>query len=317
MRAKALSVLWIGVLCIGLLPESSGARPVEVGFFNPYAPTGPVVVMEALAPTLRKWYVPQTLYLQYQWKQWEYSNYAKDPYRRYVDVFLEGRSHYDIFGNYISRGWKIYEWTQEQPLSLGSAMWKSPYYSSWFDNVLVSSTSKGEFHTAITVGDRIRTTLTPLTFSKPAFNGAQWDFMTDKYALTALVSRASAPGYAARTETQGPTRVTTFTNFLGFRGVIQVGDFFTIGPTYVNAAHWNSDVELGKNSLGGVLSGPLNADNVKKVAIRLSDDSPEDGVGGALLYSYKIFIDGVEHPEIVPLIEGGGAAPGAFGGQWL
>lgn len=43
----------------------------------------------------------------------------------------------------------------------------------------------------------------------------------------------------------------------------------------------------------------------RRIAIRLSDDSPEDGEGGALLYSERIFIDGVQHPEIHPLIEGG------------
>ena len=44
--------------------------------------------------------------------------------------------------------------------------------------------------------------------------------------------------------------------------------------------------------------------------VRLSDDSPEDGVGGALLLRERIFINGVEHPEIDPIIEGGVAREG-------
>ena len=45
----------------------------------------------------------------------------------------------------------------------------------------------------MTIGDRIRTTLTPLTFSKPAFSGIQADFASDKYQATVLMSRISNP----------------------------------------------------------------------------------------------------------------------------
>ena len=84
-----------------------------------------------------------------------------------------------------------------------------------------------------------------------------------------------------------------------------MGDFVRTGFTYVNASDRNSSLPLGENSLKGVLSGTLNAGYVRKLAVRLSDDSPEDGIGGALLFRERIFIDGVEHPEIKPRIEGG------------
>ena len=51
---------------------------------------------------------------------------------------------------------------------------------SWFNNVVVSAASRGQYFTALTVSDQIRTTLTPLTFSKPTHNGVQWDFASDK-----------------------------------------------------------------------------------------------------------------------------------------
>ena len=44
---------------------------------------------------------------------------------------------------------------------------------------------------------------------------------------------------------------------------------------------------------------------VETIVLRLSDDSPEDGVGGTRLFSERILIDGVEHPEIVPVLRGG------------
>ena len=76
---------------------------------------------DPLVPTLRKWYVPQDLYHVYNWGGYKYTNYAKEPYQRYVSTQLEGLGQYDIFGNYITRGWRIYEWRQQQPLEIGRA----------------------------------------------------------------------------------------------------------------------------------------------------------------------------------------------------
>jgi hypothetical protein len=262
--------------------------------------------METLEPSLRKWYLPQELYREYGWEGWEYSNYAKEHYKRYVDIRLEGRGYYDMYGNYITRGWRIFDWVQEQPTQFGSQLYKSPKFNSWFGNVLVSAMSRGQYYTAITVGDEIRTTLTPLTFSKPAFNGAQFDFLGDKYAFTALASRVSTPSYARSDEYAAGADITNLTNFFGFRGTVQLGDFTTLGATYVNAHHEDSAADFGMNSLKGILSGPRNAGNIDQITIRISDDSPEDTEGtGALLYLEEIYIDGERRPEITPLIEGG------------
>ncbi|HID11925.1 MAG TPA: hypothetical protein EYP17_11595, partial [Candidatus Latescibacteria bacterium] len=87
-----------------------------------FEPKGPGVLMEALEPALRKWYVPQELYYEYGWQQWRYTNYARELYRRYTDIGLEGYKYYDIYGNYITRGWKIYEWMQDMPKDFGSTI---------------------------------------------------------------------------------------------------------------------------------------------------------------------------------------------------
>ena len=46
----------------------------------------------ALDPAIKKWYIPQELFNDYGWKQWEYSNYAKEEFRRYVNIHREGDS---------------------------------------------------------------------------------------------------------------------------------------------------------------------------------------------------------------------------------
>ena len=298
-----------GAVLSGLLIGQVWGEGLQSGFLNPYMTGGVRISPETITPTLRKWYVPQTLYDIYGWKNWEYTNYAKDRYERYTDIVLQGTRFYDIYGNYITRGWKLYEWNQQHPLDTGSTIEKSFEFSSWFNNLVVSSASQGQYHMSLTIGEQLRTTLTPMTFSKPLFNGVQWDFLSDKYAMTFIASRADNPALAATftNRNQGSTVRTIFTNLIGFRGTSQVGDFLTLGATYVNAGHWNSGESFGNNSLKGSLGGNLQAGNVQRLLVRLSDNSPEDGEGGALLFLHRVYIDGIEHPEIADraLVDGG------------
>ena len=305
MRHKALMLL--GCLGIALLAtplESSAQR--ETGFDNPYYTSGAEIAPSTLVPTVRKWYLPQRLYSLYDWRQESYSNYARRPYERYNDVFLEGSPFYDVYGNYITQGWQVYDWTEDYPTQDGSSISKDPRFTSWFNNILIAQSHSGQFHSSLMVGDGIRTTLTPLTFSKPRFDGVQWDLMTDKYAVTLLSSRVNNTGQVAQEEGAAGVAFTTFTNLWGARGQVGIGDFAKLGMTFVNAAHRNSDVAFGDNSLQGLLSGPMNADFVRSIIVRISDDSPEDGEGGALLSRWRIFVDGVEHTDdIEPTVEGG------------
>ena len=287
------------------MPQESGAQRAT-GFDNPYYTTGTEISPATLVPSVRKWYLPQRLYLLYDWRQEQYSNYARDNYERYTNVFLEGSPFYDIYGNYITQGWLVYDWTEDYPEDNASLITKNPRFRSWFDNLLISSSHSGQFHSSLMVGDAIRTTLTPLTFSKPRFDGIQWDLLSDKYAVTLLSSRVSNTGEISSTEIGGAVQANTFTNLWAAKGQVQIGDFASMGMTFVNAAHRNTSVPFGDNSLNGLLSGPMNADFVRSIVVRISDDSPEDGEGGALLSRWRIFINGIEHTDdIIPTVEGG------------
>ncbi|MBT6208482.1 MAG: hypothetical protein HOI35_00475, partial [Woeseia sp.] len=63
---------------------------VRSGSETSYAPQGPGVMLGSLDPAVRKWYVPQELYKEYEWRQWQYTNYARNSYQRYVETPLEG-----------------------------------------------------------------------------------------------------------------------------------------------------------------------------------------------------------------------------------
>jgi hypothetical protein len=304
LPARAILLL---VIAAGFVPAApldaqiaAGGQPIlEPGI------QGVRVHPGALAPNRRKWFLPQGLYYEYGWRAWEYSNYARDQYERYVSITHEGSRYYDNFGNYIGRGWGIYDWTETSPIRHGSTILKGPKFSGWFSNLVISSAHHGQFHTALMVGEAIRTTLTPLTFSKPAFNGLQWDFLSDHFAVTLLGSRLNSPATSAINDASPPTAVENSTRVLGGRGVVQVTDFAKLGFTWISAHNATSELSLGNSSLKGVLTGYQNLGNVEQVVIRITDDSPDTPESGAALFVDEVLLDGEVHPEIVPTVRGG------------
>ena len=248
-----------------------------------YSPRGPGVLFDALDPALKKWYVPQELYNDYSWRQWEYSNYAREQYQRYVNTTLEGDHFYDFFGNYVARGWLIYNNVQRQPEQRGNQLFKDSRFNQWFSDVVIASDGKGEYHYAITIANGLRTTLTPMTFSKPDFDGVQFDLATDKYSATALYSRVSESG-GQSTPSEGINR-TNNTSLMGGRATVQVGDFTTLGVNFVNAHQSNTLTDgFSGNPLSGELTIDQKTEAVGTIEILLSDDSPEDGEGGAAFF---------------------------------
>ena len=275
-----------------------------------YEPQGAGVLLHALDPAMRKWYVPQELYLAYRWRQWEYTNYAREPFQRYVSVGLEGDYFYDLYGRFVTKGWLIYDQTQTQPQTqFGSSIYKDPRFAGWFNGLLIASDGKGQYHYSLGIGSQLRTVLTPLTFAKSRFNGLQWDLASDKYEATVLYSRISAGGG------DPPVRNTNNTTLFGSRISAQVGDFITLGANLVNAHHSHTQLSGFKGSaIKGELTVDQNSVPVSWVEVILRDDSPEDGVGGAAFFEggsdlIITYIDGFEETAneigFEPIIDGG------------
>ncbi|MEW6754882.1 MAG: hypothetical protein AB1505_28455 [Candidatus Latescibacterota bacterium] len=284
-----------------------------------FEPRGPGVFFDALDPTVKRWYVPQELYHDYGFQTWEYSNYAREQYERYVTTTLEGEYFYDQFGSFVNRGWLIYDWRQEALTPLGSGIYQDSRYQSWFSQVLIASDAKGGTYYAMTVGDQIRTTLTPMTFHKPAFDGIQIDVATDKYAGSVLLSRISGPVRGSVLKADARTNASSL---VGGRGTAQVGDFLTLGATFLNAH--NTRTTLGafdSNPMKGTLGDGQAEVPLTAIALVLSDDSPEDGEGGAALFAHDLVVlredfqtgarttlrlaDLTNDPTRWPIIEGG------------
>ena len=317
MRQREYSLASI-LFCTALwaLPISAqdyGARlGTERGGEVTFEPQGPGVMFGALDPAVRRWYVPQELYKEFGWKQWEYSNYAREHYQRYVDISLEGDYFYDLYGDFVGRGWLIFNTSQIQPEQFGSSIFKSTRFSEWFSGLLISADRKGQYQYAVTISNELRTTLTPMTFSKPRWDGIQIDFASDAYESTLIFSRLSTPGGSSTRDLEN--LVTNLTTLLGGRFTIQVGDFATVGLTAVNTHQSNTLVDGFK---GNPIHGELTIDQratIGAIEIVLRDDSPEDGIGGAAFFSAGsdiiiTYVDGKvdrgKNIRFEPVIQGG------------
>lgn len=286
-----LVALLVGVRAEGQSPEQDRIAGMRRGGELTFEPMGPGVLFGALDPAIKKWYVPQELFREYHWKQWEYTNYARNHYERYVTINLEGDYFYDLYGRYVTRGWLIYDWSQTQPQQGGSNLFKTEKFQAFFSNLIVASDHKGQHHLAVTMGNEIRSTLTAMTMSKPAFDGIQIDYQSDKYELTALMSRISAPGGAGP---RNPTiqQTTSSSTLTGGRATAQVGDYLKLGANYVSAHNSNQLLDAFEGSpRSGSIAGSQNAENITKLFLRLADDSPEDNAGGAALFAWDVIIE--------------------------
>ena len=292
VRAVAGILLGAASLFLSLDPaggqEIARARlDVQRGSKPSFDPRGPGVLFGPLDPAVQRWYVPYELYHEYGWRHSAHSNYARYTYQRYVDTALEGSYFYDSFGDYVSRGWLIYDWRQDQPGDFGSSLFKGEQFDRWFSGAVVSADAKGQHAYAITVGNNLRTVLTPLTFSKPSFNGVQIDYSSDRVAATVLTSRISDPGLIF---TQARAQTYT-TGLIGGRVTAPVGDHLELGATFVDARHSNTNLGISEGHfIAGNLSSGQSSRPANIIIVVLGDDSPEDEEGGAALFGHNVRI---------------------------
>lgn len=297
----------------GLAQMDYGTRlGVRSGAETSHAPQGPGVMLGTLDPAVRRWFVPQELYKEYQWRQWEYTNYARNPYQRYVETTLEGDYFYDLYGNFVTRGWLIFNNAQIRPQQFGNTLFKSDRFSQWFSDVVVATDQQGQYHYALTVSSQLRTVLSPMIFSKPRFDGVQFDLGTDRYEATLVYSRISSSGGSGTNDLEVPR--TNNTTLLGGRFGVEISDFVEVGIHTINAHQSNTlSDKLAGNPFAGALTVAQNK-TVGFIQLVLRDDSPEDGVGGAAFFpagsdviiTYRDgTVDAGKDIRFEPVVEGG------------
>ncbi|MCY3791405.1 MAG: hypothetical protein OXH63_21745, partial [Gemmatimonadetes bacterium] len=278
-----LLMLWSAVGAPAVAQGQYGTRlGLQLGDQTSLAPQGPGVALNALDPAVRRWYVPQELYSEYHWRQWEYTNYARNPYERYVETTLEGDYFYDLYGNFLTRGWLIFNNSQSKPQQFGNVLFKSSRFQSWFSEVVVAQDNKGQYFYTLTASSRLRSVLSPMVFAKARMDGVQFDLATDRYEATFLFSRLSNPGGGSTGDRE--VLRTNNTILAGGRLGAQLGDFAEVALHTANAhqSHTLLDKQAGNPFAGSLTIGQNKTISLVKLVLR--DDSPEDGVGGAAFF---------------------------------
>lgn len=294
MRRVLLLALFLGLAGANAAwsqPDYGSRLGRRVGDRSLYSAAGTAVQIGSLDPTVQRWYLPQELFQEYGRRQWRYTNYAKEYFRRYLERSQEGSYFYDFYGDIVTRGWLIYNWRQTQPLAFeSSAITKDARYASWFDRLILSSDASGDYSYTIMVGDEINSTLTPMTFRKAGFNGIAGSLATSRLRATVLSSRLTLP--IINIDAEIPTvAVENATNLSAARVEADLAGHLTLGLTAVNAHNVNGSREgFRDNPFKGLLtSGQLDR-RLNLLVVRLSDDSPEDEQGGAVLFSEEVEI---------------------------
>ncbi|MEW6751657.1 MAG: hypothetical protein AB1505_11885 [Candidatus Latescibacterota bacterium] len=307
-----MAIVWLIALLAALGP---GPRPAAAQAGEPLlgfrqgGALHPTFEMEYVVPEVHKYYAPAHLLESYTrpWYAVE-TRYAQTPYRRYLDRLLEGYDAYDALGTPLGRGWLVYSWTQQQPQVRGSDIVKRPVlaarnridagyaraaYEEFFQSLVIAGDESGGGQYRLMVGDAIATRFTPLTFAKPRFNGVRLDCAADWYEASLLLSRPSDPdGFPPQgvAPAPGAGQRTNLTHLLGGHLGLPLADRARLGFTYVNAHNALTEIPLDSgNPLRGTVTTVQNQP-LKRVWVRLRDDSPEDGTGGAVLLDHEIVL---------------------------
>jgi len=280
----------------------------------------PHIGLDDLRPEVHKWYTPLHLPSPHEtsWYQAQ-TQYAEDPYQRYVSAELEGQLWYDRFGHQIERGWLLYEWSQVQEHAKGSSIWKGRQYGGLFQQLVIASEEGSAGGFRLMVGDRIHTTFTPLTFNKPLFNGLRLDGSGERWQGSLILSRPSKPDGDDIMGTLRPSARADFANLFGGHVEFQLAPAALLGLTYVNLHQGNTKEKFGS---GSPFSGSLSTDqnqSLQTLWVRVRDDSPADGTGGAVLFDYDIVLTDTSGQELrgreigfLPTVEGGLARGSAW-----
>ncbi len=166
------------------------------------------------------------------------------------------------------------------------------------DGIWVARESTDDWAVSVIGAGALRTKLTPLTLSIPNMTGMKIDLQTENYALT-VVNSVKAGRMAYIPPHSGLIRGLE-SNSLLLRGGQLRRKFgvLTIGASYANM------YTVQKNREGGhILDGTVSdyAPTPIIYAVRIMDDSPQDG-GGPVIHDIKIKVNGNVRPDIIPQV---------------
>ena len=215
-------------------------------------------------------------YLNFGWL--DYRNYREN-----VPIYRQ----FDYFGNFMVEGFDAFLWEEYRTIrpAAGSVLLKGKMYQQWLNHLAIARDAFAGWSTSLTIGNAVRTVFTPLTLSLTRYNGIRWDMASDNNQFTVLTTRISDPERFWYLEPLGADLFSSINEgayLLGGHWQTFVGGFLRLGATYLNLHRYDSFRTAAENSWKGVAIRDAIPDTIY---VRFSDDSPEDGVAGAAIYS--------------------------------
>ena len=257
-------------------------------------------------------------YLRYE--RPAYRNFVYDPFQQYPDHTWSVRTVgsqqgggvalgldrqqdiYDPMGNYLSTAYDLFYWIERrQPEQRwGSELFKD--WSAWhlvFSNVAVARDGYGGWGYSVLAGDGLLARFSPLTLSKTDLNGLRLDLSTPYVKFTGVGSRIARPNRETYqpAENVGQIEVDHSTMLVGARAQVDLGRL-SLGVNGANLHSYNS-TQPGNRARGMLrLDQPL----FEWLIVRVSDDAPEDGRGGASVQEVGLVVNGHPRPDLQPRV---------------
>jgi hypothetical protein len=271
----------------------------------------------------------------------EYKNYGSYDYPRAVGVTSNLRNVYSLLGDPLMYGSEPITWVERRGLGVQRLTTTPPFvggldasvlsedsdhgqanfplgtglapgasgpagcgfgdvrcgaFASLFNYVVVGSDGTDDWQARVIWANEIRTRLTPLTFKMSNLKGLRVDWGTENNSFSALFSplNTSQLGRAQKDHI-----VLAKSLMLGAHYERRIG-FLNFGATVVNAHQYEPLEGNASQSLKGVVGAIQTAPAI--LAIRISDNSPQDGRGGPVLHGVRVLVNGEERPELAPFI---------------
>ena len=230
-----------------------------------------------------------------------YLNYGRKEYDPYPAV-INARNRYDRLGNFLSRGFNVFNWEFSRP-GVSRINTRTAQYLGWFANLVMLNDSYRGWNYRLTLGEDIRAKFSDLTFHDPRFFGILFDGASSDNRFTLMLSQGGDLLNTAKFSTFRSTTERSPVLIFGGHWETKLGNVLTMGATYFNQHMANT-----QDSDGAFLKGdtPYSMLSPSFIEVIVEDDSPLDTGISARVYDIDIVITGesLGQPVRLTSIEG-------------